>query len=67
MDLKIGDRVKVLVGHYVGMQGIVRRVYRELAPQSVGVRIDDTDGAEPLTWGVKPLAWLKPDEIEKVG
>lgn len=55
MSLKIGDRIKIVVGVYTGSRGVVE-VLAENAPKSIGVRVFK-DGAIMTTW-------FCPNEIE---
>ncbi len=56
--LKVGDRIRVLVGVYTGKEGRVDSV--SSAPKSIGVYVF---GSKETTL---PLTWFRPEEVEKV-
>ena len=56
--VKVGDRIRVLVGVYTGKEGRVDSLSD--APKSIGVHVF---GGEKTTL---PLTWFRPEEIEKV-
>ena len=58
MDFKVGDKIRVLVGDYVGKHGEVTAI-AENAPKSIGTRLY---GAEKVLM----TTWFRPKEAEKV-
>lgn len=57
--LKIKDRVRILVGVYVGKEGRVDSISSAL--KSIGVYVFAGGKVKAL-----PLTWFRPEEIEKV-
>ena len=56
--LKIGDRIRVLVGAYIGQEGRVDSLSD--APKCIGIHVF---GGKEIAL---PLTWFKPEEIEKI-
>ena len=69
MDFKTGDSIRVLVGRYANMRGVVGLISEGLMPHLVSVRTGGTDGMEPPPpFRREPqVTWFKPEEITKVG
>jgi hypothetical protein len=55
MDLKIGDRIRVLVGVYTGSEGVVE-IFAEGVEKPIGIKVFK-DGSLMTTW-------FRPSEIE---
>lgn len=58
--VKIGDRIRVLVGVYTGKEGRVKSLSD--APKRVGVHVFGGLQKDMIL----PLTWFRPEEIEKL-
>lgn len=58
-QLKLKDRVRILVGMYKDLEGIVDTVCN--AEKGVAVRVFSKGDLKPL-----PITWFKPKEIEVI-